>query len=128
MLRSIFSQDEICKTSREVAPDVDTWIENAKALQDDIDSSKRLANDIIRQAEADEQRGEVVKEQEIYLSFMENEVAFNNQLHDALLLIQDVHSCLERAEALINERQILECLQVLESKTSPYQSPVERDR
>jgi hypothetical protein len=65
-----------------------------------------------------------VKEQETYLAFMENEVAFNTQLSGALLLIQEVHENLQRAEGLINERQILECLQVLASRLSLYRRSI----
>ena len=54
-------------------------------------------------------------EQETYLSFLEDEVAFNDQLHDALMLIHEVYRCLGDAETLIHERQILKSLQLLES-------------
>lgn len=99
---------------------MDSWIEHAKALQDDIESSKRLASDIIRQAEEDEHRGEVVSEQEAYLSFIGSEVAFNSQLYDAILIIQEVSECLDRAEALINVRQILPCLTALERRLNTH--------
>jgi protein transport protein DSL1/ZW10 len=113
-------QNEIQDTSREEAPNVDAWIANAKTLQDDIESSKRLANEIIRQAEADERREEVLKEQENYVSFLDSEVAFNKQLRDALLLTQEVSECLEQAEALVHSRKILEALHLLDSESIPY--------
>ena len=114
------SQIEIRETSREEAPNVDAWIANAKTLQDDIESSKRLANDIIRKAEADEGREEVQNEQEKYVAFLENEVAFNNQLRDGLILIQEVHGCLEKAETLVHTRKILEALHLLDSTSGAY--------
>jgi centromere/kinetochore protein ZW10 len=99
---------------------VDSWIEHAKALQNDIESSKRLASEIIRQAEADEQREDLISEQKKYLSFMEGEVLFNSQLRDALSVMQEVSECLERAEALIDARQILPCLTALEGKLGSH--------
>ena len=120
MLTYICSQDEIRTTSRDAAPDVDSWIEHAKALQDDIEISKRLASEIIRQAESDEHREDLVNEQQTYLAFMESEYAFNKQLHDALSVIQEVSECLERTEALLDSRQILPCLTALESRLGPH--------
>lgn len=120
------SQNEIRETSREEATNVDAWIANAKTLQDDIESSKRLANDIIRKAEADERREEAQNEQEKYVAFLENEVAFNNQLQDGLILIQEVHGCLEKAETLVHRRKILEALHLLDSTSGAYHDRGER--
>jgi centromere/kinetochore protein ZW10 len=116
VLTSQLLQTEIQKTSREVAPDVDSWIQNAKTLQDDIDSSKRLANEILRLAEADEQRQELLKEQDDYLEFLENEVKFNNQLGEALLLIGEINERLDEAETLVYSGKILEALHMLQSE------------
>ena len=116
MLISFSCQDEIRKNSHEAGPDVDTWIKNAKTLQNDIESSRRLANEIIRKAQADEQREELVVEQEKYVSFLESEVAFNGHLSDSLLVIQELHDCLERVETLIDGRQVLECLTALDGR------------
>ena len=120
------SQNEIRETSREEGPNVDAWIANAKTLQDDIESSQRLASDIIRKAEAEERREEVQEEQENYVTFLENEVAFNNQLGDGLILIEEVCGCLERAETLVHTRKILEALHLLDSRTSVYRYFSER--
>jgi centromere/kinetochore protein ZW10 len=116
VLTSQLLQTEIQKTSREVAPDVDSWIQNAKTLQDDIDSSKRLANEILRLAEADEQRQELLMEQDDYLEFLENEVKFNNQLGEALLLIGEINERLDEAETLVYSGKILEALHMLQSE------------
>lgn len=121
LLTFTYPQNEIRETSREEAPNVDAWIANAKTLQDDIESSKRLANDIIRKAEAHERREEVQNEQEKYVTFLENEVAFNNQLRDGLILIQEVHGCLEKADTLVHARKILEALHLLDSTSGAYQ-------
>jgi centromere/kinetochore protein ZW10 len=116
MLSSACFQDEIRIKSREAAPNVDKWIEHARTLQDDIESSKRLANHIVRQAEEEEKRQELIKNQEQYLAFLESEVDFSKQLHEALMLIQEIRETLQRAEDLIHSRQILTGLQTLESK------------
>ena len=56
--------------------------------------------------------------------FLEAEVAYNTQVRDAVLLVQEVQQCLDKAEALIRERQILEALHLLDSTL--IQETVER--
>jgi centromere/kinetochore protein ZW10 len=107
-------QSEIRQISSDSAPDVDTWITNAKSLQDNVEKSRKLANSIIREAEADEERLERVQENENYVDFLAKETAFNDQLLEALRSIQRAHDSLDKAEELASERKILEALRLLE--------------
>ena len=110
------SQTEICDISRESAPDVDSWIANAQSLQDDIETSRRLAVDIVQQAKAEETREETIREKAIYQDFLTKEASFNAALLEALRLIQTVNNCLDTAEQMIGERRILDALDMLEGR------------
>lgn len=93
---------------------MDSWIANAKSLQDDIEASRKLAVEVVQQAAADEHQEETIKEREIYESFLTKETNFNAQLLAALRLIEGVNGQLDKAEQLIEDRSILDALQILE--------------
>jgi protein transport protein DSL1/ZW10 len=107
-------QTEIRQISRESAPDIDTWIEHAKSIQDDIDRSRKLASSIVRQAEADDETEESLQEKENYVEFLTKEVVFNGQLLSALEGIHGVNGILQQAEDLAEEHKIVEALFRLE--------------
>ncbi|KAH7306101.1 centromere/kinetochore protein-like protein zw10 [Rhexocercosporidium sp. MPI-PUGE-AT-0058] len=108
-------EDEVRQTSRETAPNVDTWIKHAKSIQDDIQRSRQLASSIVRQAEADGERKEVLEEKETYADFLTKEVSFNNQLLSVLRSLQAVNESLNMAEELASERRIIDGLHMLEA-------------
>jgi centromere/kinetochore protein ZW10 len=112
-------QTKIRQISCESAPDVDSWIVHAKSIQEDIERSKRLASSIVRQAEADDETEETLQEKENYVEFLTKEVSFNNQLLSALKGIQDVNECLQQAEELANQQNILDALVQLEGNNVP---------
>jgi centromere/kinetochore protein ZW10 len=112
-------QTKIRQISCESAPDVDSWIVHAKSIQEDIERSKRLASSIVRQAEADDETEETLQEKENYVEFLTKEVSFNNQLLSALKGIQDVNECLQQAEELANQQNILDALVQLEGNNIP---------
>ncbi|KFZ07668.1 hypothetical protein V501_06228 [Pseudogymnoascus sp. VKM F-4519 (FW-2642)] len=106
-------EDEIRKTSRDSAPEVDTWITNAHALQEDIENSKSLAEDIARDAEGGDALQRAAKEDAEHVEFLEKEVQYNNQLKEALGGIQDVQRMLDGAEGAGVEGRLLEALSIL---------------
>ncbi|KAH8754433.1 hypothetical protein BGZ57DRAFT_933673 [Hyaloscypha finlandica] len=106
---------KIRQISRDSAPDIDTWIEHAKSIQDDIDRSRKLASSIVRQAESDNETEESLQEKEKYVEFLTKEVVFNGQLLSALKGIQDVKEILRQAEDLAEEQKIVEALFKLEA-------------
>ncbi|EKD13112.1 centromere kinetochore protein [Drepanopeziza brunnea f. sp. 'multigermtubi' MB_m1] len=107
-------ENEVREISRESAPDVDLWIKHAKSIQDDIERSRRLASSIVRQAEADEEKIEVLQEKENYIDFLSKELSFNDQLLAALRSLQAVNESLNKAEQLASEKRIIDGLHMLE--------------
>lgn len=113
---------EIKQISRESAPDVDNWIENAKSIQNEIQESRKLASSITRKAQEDEQRLETLKEQEAYAQFLEKEVAFQDQLLASLTAIDIVNQQITEAEVLATRSQITEAHHILEAAITAMQA------
>lgn len=112
------TQTEIREISHENAPDVDSWIANAKSLQDDIETSRRLAGDIVQQATAEEIREETIRDKGIHHEFLTKENGFTDTLLEALRLLQTVNDCLDKAEHLIEERRILDAIKLLDGRNT----------
>lgn len=110
------AQSEIHTINEETKGDVSSWVHNAKTLQEDILRSKRLADDIVRQSEAPQVSGKAIQDAEDHIQFLEKEVLYTNQLHDALRGIQHVNELLGEVEQAMNERRIIDSLRWLESK------------
>ncbi|CZS94014.1 uncharacterized protein RAG0_04056 [Rhynchosporium agropyri] len=108
-------ENEVREISRETAPDVDLWIKHAKSIQHDINQSRQLASSIVRQAEADEERKEVLVEKETYANFLEKEVSFDNQLISVLQSLQGVNEKLTAVEGCAHEARLVERLHMLEA-------------
>ncbi|OBT70515.1 hypothetical protein VE03_00141 [Pseudogymnoascus sp. 23342-1-I1] len=106
-------EDEIRNSSRDSAPEVDTWITNAHALQEDIENSKSLAEDIAREAEGGDALQRAAKEDADHVEFLEKEVEYNAQLKEALNGIQDVQKMLGGAEGAGVEGRLLDALNIL---------------
>jgi centromere/kinetochore protein ZW10 len=85
----------------------------AQALQADIEKSRKLAGEIVKQAEADEEKLHALEDQETHLNFLEKEKLFNSQLYVGLQSIKRVHQLFDEAERLASERHILKALQKL---------------
>jgi centromere/kinetochore protein ZW10 len=86
---------------------------NARAVQEDIERSRRLATEIVREAEADEGRLEYLEDRKAHVEFLEKELLFNQHLGEALQRIQQVNDTLDRAERVAGEKNILEALGLL---------------
>lgn len=87
---------------------------NAQSVQDDINRSKRLANDIVRQAEEPVLSGAEIQEAEDKYVFLQAELAYNKRVQEALRGIKDVNQILDQVEAARDERRILDALHLLE--------------
>jgi centromere/kinetochore protein ZW10 len=109
------SQSEIRKISVESAPEVDAWIKHAKAIQEDIDRSRNLASEIVRQAEAGEAIHAAVEDSGDRVDFLSKEARYNKQVGDALRGIKKVCDLLDQAEQEAVERKILIALHTLSS-------------
>ena len=113
-LANSYIQAEIRQISRDKASSVDVWIAHAKTIQNDIDKSRKLANAIVREAEADEERLDGLKDKENTVEFLTEEVAFSTSLRDGLKAIQVTRDRLRDVEKLATERKIHEALITLE--------------
>lgn len=107
-------EDEIHTINQETAPDVSSWMTNAQSVQDDINRSKRLANDIVRQAEEPVLSGAAIQEAEDKFVFLQSELAYNQRVQEALKGIKDVNQILDQVEKARDERRIIDALHLLE--------------
>lgn len=87
---------------------------NAQSVQDDINRSKRLANDVVRQAEEPVLSGAAIQEAEDKFTFLQAELAYNQRVQEALRGIKDVNNILDQVEAARDDRRILDALRLLE--------------
>jgi centromere/kinetochore protein ZW10 len=106
-------QDEIRKISRNSAPDVDTWIEHASALQAELDASQDFAREIKQEAEMGDKLYEAVKDDTNHVELLEREVTYNSQLIKALDVIKTVKDMLDEAEEAGMSNRILQALDIL---------------
>ncbi|KAK5167266.1 hypothetical protein LTR04_000036 [Oleoguttula sp. CCFEE 6159] len=91
-------KSEIRSLSREVAPDVDGWIAQAKQLQADIARSTAIAQEIVRQADVGKNLQAHVDDASSKADLLENELAFNETLSTTLAHVQDIYALLEGAQ------------------------------
>ena len=105
------AQAGIRSVSRDAATQVSDWMTQAQALQADIEKSRKLAGDIVKQAEADEEQAHALEDQQMHLDFLEKERLFNSQLFVALHSIKHAQELFNEAEKLASERDILNALQ-----------------
>ena len=84
-------------------------------MQDDINRSKRLANDILKQSEEPDVSGKTMQEAESKAEFLIKELDYNQQVRQALLGIKGVSKTLDEVERASKERRILDALHLLES-------------
>lgn len=86
---------------------------NARAVQQDIERLRRLATEIVREAEADKERLEHLEDRKAHLELLEKEALFNRRLGEALQCIYQVNDAVYRVEHVAEEKNILEALRLL---------------
>lgn len=92
------------------------WLTNAKSLEEDINRSRTLANEIVRKSEAPDVSGRSIQEAEEKVDFLRQETFYNGQVNDALNSIKHVSGLLDQVEQARDERKILDSLRLLERK------------
>ncbi|KAI0123455.1 hypothetical protein BJ170DRAFT_109074 [Xylariales sp. AK1849] len=107
-------ESEVHTINEETAPDVQSWVANATTLEDDINRSRSLANEIVRRAEAPEVSGQTLREAEEKVVFLRREAGYNRQVHGALTSIKHVNELLDQVEKARDERRVLDSLHLLE--------------
>ncbi|KAK7744262.1 ribosome biogenesis protein ytm1 [Diatrype stigma] len=111
-------ETEIHEINEETAPDVNQWLTNAKSLEEDINRSRTLANEIVRRSEAPDVSGRSIQEAEEKVDFLRQETVYNGQVNDALRSIKHVSGLLDQVEQARDERRILDSLRLLEQSWS----------
>jgi centromere/kinetochore protein ZW10 len=112
-------QIEIRQISRQTIPDVEVWMTNARAVHEDIERLRRLATEIVREAEADEDRLERLEDRKAHLELLERESVFNKQLSEELQFISQVNDAVEKTERVAGDSNILEALRLLAGAMRP---------
>ncbi|KAI9845132.1 MAG: hypothetical protein M1838_001860 [Thelocarpon superellum] len=104
---------ELGTLGRHSAGDIDEWIQQAKKLQQDIESAKATAQEIVRHAEQgeqlDNQLGDVAGKKRL----LDSEVAFNQTLVDALGLIYEIQTTLDQVETMTSTNRLSEAIDLL---------------
>ncbi|ORY72061.1 uncharacterized protein BCR38DRAFT_418765 [Pseudomassariella vexata] len=122
-------ESEVRTINEETAPDVQSWVANAKTLEDDINRSRSLAHEIVRRSEAPEASGQTIREAEDTVDFLNREANYNQQVLGALTSIRHVNELLDQVEQARDDRRILESLHLLEkSWTALDQIPATKSR
>lgn len=100
-------QADIRERSRETAPDVDGWISQAKQLQAEIEESRALAREIVKQSDAGKALDDRVRDAASKVDLLKGEVIFNETLVKTLEQVQRIHQSLDSVqEAAIGDRLI----------------------
>ena len=86
---------------------------NARAVHEDLERLRRLATDIVREAEDDEDRLELLQDRETHMQLLERETLFNKRLSEALLCIHQVNDALDQTERVARKKNILKALRLL---------------
>ncbi|RYP22377.1 hypothetical protein DL765_001729 [Monosporascus sp. GIB2] len=97
-------ESDIHQINEETAPDVNQWLINAKSLEDDINRSRSLANEIVRRSEAPEVSGQTILEAEEKVDFLKRETSYNRQVNHALTSIKRVNGLLDQVEQARDEQ------------------------
>ncbi|KAF7870174.1 uncharacterized protein EAF02_009364 [Botrytis sinoallii] len=107
-------ETEVRQISRDSAADIDKWIQHAQALQDDIDKSRKLANEVVQQAEADESRVTDVDNHENHVELLVKEIEFNAHLLECAQSIKRANDSLDKAVEQADRQEIHEALKSLD--------------
>ena len=86
------------RISRDVAPDVDGWITQARQLQDDIAISRRTAREIVQQAEEAARLKETYTDYQHKVSLLTNEVEYTLKLKSLLGAVAHATQVLNQAK------------------------------
>lgn len=100
-------QADIRERSRDTALDVDGWISQAKQLQVEIEESRVLAREIVRQSDAGKALEDGVGDASSKVDLLKGEVIFNETLVKTLEQIQRIHQLLNSVqEAALRDRLV----------------------
>lgn len=107
-------QNQVRQLSRDVAPDVDTWIAQAKQVQADIERSKVTAREIVEQAAVHHELQSRTHDASAKIVLLEAEVAFNDSLDTALASFRDRLAQLAEARDKITSNRLMPALKIVQ--------------
>ena len=108
------AKDSIRSLSKSSAPDIDTWIARAKALQSDILRSRDVAREIVAEHEAGRAIRAEVEDHAKKVALLEKEVLFDENLMTTLEHVRYADGLLERTQAEAVKGDVGKALQGLE--------------
>ena len=108
-------KNEVRSLSKDTAPDIDTWISQAKALQQDILRSRDTARAIVAEHEAGRDLRAKVQDKAEQVRLLEKEVSFEETLAGTLEHIRYANSVLDRAQDAAVKGRITEALDYSET-------------
>lgn len=108
--------------SRQGAGDVDSWIAQAKKVQQDIARCKEDARQIVHEHDRIEALRRTRDETQSRVSLLEEEIAFNGALQRQINLISDISSALNQVDNHIRQRQLIPAAQALPGLTASIQA------
>ncbi|KAH8149621.1 uncharacterized protein LAJ45_06252 [Morchella importuna] len=106
--------EEIRKVSRANGPELDSWILQARRLQNDINASNAQADHILALAAQEEALEKELADAEAQHKFLGAEIRFNDELLGRLGLLQMVAATLAQVEALSAGGELAQAMVVLE--------------
>jgi centromere/kinetochore protein ZW10 len=118
--RSLSTQNEVRKLSREAAPDVDGWIAQARKLQNDIKRSQDTAKEIVQQAEAGKETTARVQDAASKVSLLHTEIAYNESLAQAVEQLRDISSLLDSAQDAAVQGRVMHAIHTLEDADGAF--------
>ncbi|KAL9081594.1 MAG: hypothetical protein Q9159_007227 [Coniocarpon cinnabarinum] len=101
-------------TSRQVAPDVDGWIERAKQLQADIEQSRDIAREIVNESERAKTAQEKVMDASRRAELLRTETHFHGGLSEMLGKIRSARDKLNEARKSVSQGATSEALQQMQ--------------
>jgi protein transport protein DSL1/ZW10 len=112
------SQTDIQRLSRKGSSDVDEWISKARRLQEDIDRSKTIAREVVRDYEEVRNLSASVHDAKARLELLQNETSFNHAITLSLEDTSSVDRYLNEAESTLAGGKLIELAANVEQLSS----------
>lgn len=106
------------RISKEEAGDVDSWIAQAKKVQEDIARCKEDARQIVQEHERIEVLRSTRNETRTKVNLLEDEIAFNAALQRQIHLISEVSAALNQVDSHVRQQQLVPASQALPALTA----------
>ncbi|KAL5121970.1 ribosome biogenesis protein ytm1 [Pleosporales sp. CAS-2024a] len=113
-------KNEVRKISREAGSDVDSWIAQARKLQDDIKQSQETAKQIVQEAEEGKANTARVQDAAGKVGLLHAEIAYNKSLARVVKQLRDISTVLDAAQEATVRGHIVHALDRLEDANGAF--------